>query len=149
MVCGSFSTTVAVSDAMELTVLLSYACKRADASMLVTENLANHVLGFKNRFASRKIGIIYYTAEKKPYTLYDVFDSDTAERKYSKRRSRLLFETGVEHFLEGRAMQARSCFIELLKYDRSDTVAKKYILMCDKVISGESQEPEDKYFGVI
>ncbi len=149
VVCGSFSTIVAVSEAMELTVLLSVACKKADASMLVTESLANHVSGFQNRFASRKIGLIYYKAEKKPYTLYDVFDSDTAEKKYSKRRSRLLFEKGVEHFLEGRAMQARSCFIELLKYDRSDVVAKKYILMCDKVLSGEGEDPEDKYLSLI
>lgn len=149
VVCGSFSAIVAVSDALDLTCLLSGACERADASLLITENLASHVIGFKNRFASRKIGLVYNPAEKKAYTVYDVFDGDSTGKKYSKRRSKLLFETGVEHFLSDRSLQARSCFIELLKYDRSDKVAKKYIRLCDKAISGGSENTEDKYLGVL
>ena len=74
---------------------------------------------------------------------------DSAEKKYSKRRSGLLFETGVEHFLEDRPLQARSCFIELLKYDRSDKIAKRYIQLCDKSISGGSEKTYPKYLTTI
>ncbi len=149
IVCGSFSTVVAVSEALELCNLLSCACSRADASVLMTSNVADQIIGFKNRFASRKIGMIFNSAEKKTYTLYDVFDGDPTEKKYSKRRSSLLFETGVEHFLEDRPLQARSCFIELLKYDRSDRIAKRYIQLCDKAISGGPKNTYEKYLSVI
>ena len=149
VVCGSFSSILAVSQALDLSCSLSVACLKSDASILITENLADHIIGFKNRFGSRKIGIIYNSAEKKGYSLFDVFDGDPVEKKYSKRRSRLLCETGVEHFLEGRPLQARSCFIELLKYDRSDMIAKRYIYLCDKAISGSADNIDDKYLGVL
>ena len=149
VVCGSFSTVIAVSEAVELSNILSRACPRADASILITSALADQIIGFSNRFAKRKIGLILNSSENKTYTIFDVFDGDPAEKKYSKRRSSLLFETGLEYFLEDRPLQARSCFIELLKYDRSDRIAKRYIQLCDKAINGTADDTRDKYLTVI
>ena len=109
----------------------------------------DQIIGFSNRFAKRKIGLILNSSENKTYTIFDVFDGDPAEKKYSKRRSSLLFETGLEYFLEDRPLQARSCFIELLKYDRSDRIAKRYIQLCDKAINGTADDTRDKYLTVI
>ena len=44
VVCGSYSTIVAVSEALELCSVLSSACRKADASILITSNLADHII---------------------------------------------------------------------------------------------------------
>ena len=80
--------------------------------------------------------------------IYDVFDSDPTDSKYSKRRSRIAFETGVDLFLQGKYAQARSYFIELLKLDRNDVTAKRYVFMCDRAVSSDTQPKEAKYLEI-
>ncbi len=146
MQCGGFSAPLALSDDLEMTRALSETCRKADASILLSDHAVSRIHGFSNRFGCRKIGLFYRESEKKEHIIYDLFDGDMTEKKYSKRRSRLFFETGVDHFLSGHYLQARSCFIELLKFDRSDIVSKRYISMCDKALSGQSELSAEKYF---
>ena len=139
MVFGDLQTTLAISDALELTRRLSSYCLTADTHILVTEIAAGSIRNFNNRYGVRKLGLVYVTTDKKERIIYDIYDGDVTEKKYSKQRSKLFFETGVNHFLAGSYLQARSCFIELLKFDRSDSITKRYIMMCDKALSEQKQ----------
>lgn len=147
MSCGNLNTIVAVSDTLEVIRRLSTYCAASDASIIITDTAVGHVQGFGERFGSRKLGIMFNNRENREHIIYDVYDGDSTEKKYSKRRSRLMFETGVDHFLQNRILQARTCFIELLRYDRSDKMAKEYILKCDRVLSGAELQSQ-KYLEV-
>lgn len=145
---GKYSTPVAVSDGMKISRRLSESALQYDCSILVTDAAVARIRSFENRFNNRRLGMIVNKDTKKESILYDVFDSDPTDLKYRKRRSKLAFETGVSLFLRGEYLQARAYFIEILKYDRNDKTAKRYILKCDRVLSGESDKAQEKYLEI-
>ena len=145
---GEFSAPVAISEGVYVAHKLSEAASRYDARILMSQTALSDVRSFETRFNSRKLGKIYLRRRDSEDMIYDIFDSDPTNLKYRKRRSKLVFETGVSRFLNGDYLQARTYFIELLKYDRNDKTAKDYILLCDKAISGKPLENREKYLEI-
>ena len=145
---GDFSTTLAISGGMREAHRLSRCASRYGAAILITETAAKNIRAFRTRFAARRLGAVLNAENGNREIVYDVFDSDPTEIKYRKRRSRLVFENGVEMFLEGNYSKARSYFIELLKYDRNDIAAKKYVFLCDKALSEKQVVNEVKYLEI-
>lgn len=145
---GEFSVPVAISDVAYVAHKLSEAASRYNARILMSQTAVSRVRSFETRFNSRKLGKIYLQRSDSEDMIYDVFDSDPTNLKYRKRRSRLVFETGVTLFLNGEYHQSRNYFIELLKYDRNDKTAKDYVLLCDKAISGKPLEKREKYLEI-
>ena len=144
----ALSIPVSMSDGIGLARHLSETAAEYEARILITHTASEQVRSFENRFSSRKLGIIHNSLTGEDEVIYDLFDSDSTNRKYSKRRSKLVFETGVQAFLLGRYLQSRGCFIQLLKYDRNDRTAKKYVFMCDRALSGENNNEENKYIDI-
>ena len=145
---GEFSAPVAISDGVYIARKLSEAASRYDARILISRTALSDMRSFETRFNSRKLGKIYLQRSDSEDMIYDIFDSDPTNLKYRKRRSRLVFETGVSLFMNGEYLQSRNYFIELLKYDRNDKTAKDYVLLCDKAISGKPLEKREKYLEI-
>ncbi len=144
----ALSVPVSMSDGIVLARHLSEIAREYEARILITHTASEQLRSFENRFSSRKLGIIHNSVTGEDEVIYDLFDSDNTNQKYSKRRSKLVFETGVESFLQGRYIQSRGSFIELLKFDRNDRTAKKYIFMCDKALSGDIDDENHKYIDI-
>ena len=146
---GDFSTFIAVSIDNGLARRISETASRLGARILLTDSAAAQIRGFSNRYSCRRLGIIKSAFHDGDIGIYDVYDGDPSERRYNKHRSRLFFEKGVELFLSENWMQARSYFIELLKFDRGDLLAKEYIFKCDRFIADPDTAPEHKYLASV
>ena len=141
---GDFSVPVAVSDGLRVAWRLSEAAARYDSRIMMTKTALNYVRSFDTRYNCRKLGVFYLSNRDTEEEVYDMFDADPTNLKYRKKRSRIIFETGVDLFLKGEYLQSRNYFIELLKYDRNDKTSKEYVFMCDKLLSGQPVTPQDR-----
>ncbi len=144
--CLDYSAPLAISKEVGTARLLSETARKYQARILMTGTSLSGVRSFENRFSTRKIGRFMFGSGDE--LIYDVFDSDPTDRKYAKKRSRIAFETGVELFMQEKYLQARSYFIELLKLDRNDATAKRYVFMCDRALSGAADARELKYLEI-
>ena len=142
---SGFNMPLVLSETMDTAVFLSNSAQKYNARIIITSDAVSHLPDFSARYNSRKLGMIYHPAYENSEFIYDVYDGDLADTKYSKMRSRLFFETGVDLFLKGSYLEARSYFIELLKFDRNDAAAKQYVFRCDSCIAGTANEYERCY----
>lgn len=134
---GKNYSTLTISEYTGLAKYLQSIAGKYYSRILVTASYADLVEDFSKRFSSRTVGYIYLTKLKKYEKFYDVYNGDNLEVRNKKRKTKLMFERGVELFAEQKYDQARLHFIEVLKADRQDLAAKEYVLLCDKCTSGE------------
>ncbi|MBQ9483260.1 MAG: hypothetical protein IJU82_03635 [Ruminiclostridium sp.] len=142
---NGFDMPLVMSETMDNAIFLSESALKYNSRILITSNASIRLADFQMRYNSRRLGKIYHAATGAEEDIYDVYDGDLADTKYSKMRSRLFFETGVDLFLKGKYLEARSYFIELLKFDRYDAAAKQYVFRCDSCLAGTSDEYEKQY----
>lgn len=110
------------------------------ASILVTSSFAEQVDIFEEQYSSRVLGYLLLSSEKRIEKIYDVFDGDEPAVKVAKRKTKRMFEKGVEAFVQARVEEARKCFIEVLKMDRYDCAAKEYVFLCDTYMEEGTKE---------
>ena len=146
--CGSYTTPQAISEDVLVARMLSSSASSYDSRIMISGAAIQRISSFENRFSCRRLGLILNGRTGTDLSVYDLFDSDPTDLKYGKRRGRLVFETGVKLFLQGEYLQARAYFIEILKYNRNDKTARKYIYMCDKALSDEKPTDDVRYIEV-
>ena len=137
-----------MSETIDTTVKLSENAQKYNSRILITSDAVSRLSGVSKNYNIRRLGKIYHTATDKSEEIFDVYDGDHADIKYSKMRSRLFFETGVDLFLKGSYLEARSYFIEILKVDRNDAAAKQYVFRCDNCIAETAGELEKQYLEI-
>ncbi|MBQ3842790.1 MAG: hypothetical protein II820_08875 [Ruminiclostridium sp.] len=145
---NGFNMPMVMSETMDTATFLSETAQKYNSHILITSAAASRLNDFQQSYNSRRLGKIYHSAADRTEELYDVYDGDLADTKYSKMRSRLFFETGVGLFLKGSYLEARSYFIELLKFDRNDAAAKQYVFRCDSCIAGNAGDYEKQYLEI-
>ena len=133
---------VTMSESVNVSEFLQKKAGKYGARILVTEAFAGHVTGFFKNYNSRLLGYFYDSAQDHAIKIYDVYDGDIAERKLSKRRTRMIFEKGIEYYIHGNYEEARLYFVEVLKADRYDLAAKEYLYMCDMLCNERIGEVE-------
>lgn len=110
------------------------------AHILVTGNLLEAVPDYATRYANRLLGLYYIESTDRKERIYDLFDGDDIATRQVKKKTKLLFEKGLELFLAREFVKARGFFIEVLKADRKDRAAREYLSLCDNF---RSEPPED------
>lgn len=135
---GRNYSTLTISEYTGLAKYLQSIAGKYYAKILITAGYAEFIDDFAKRFSSRTLGYIYLTKLKKYERIYDVYNGDTLEIRNRKRKTKLMFEKGVELFAERKYDQARLHFIEVLKADRQDLAAKEYVYLCEQCASGEA-----------
>lgn len=118
------------------------------ARILISGSMKRQIPNFEKRYNSRYLGCIYLKAADAAEDLYEIFDGDDPADRNGKRRTRLLFEKGVELFQNHRFYDARMHFIEVLKANRMDGMARKYLYLCNQYQSKKGTEDSGVYFGV-
>lgn len=129
-------TILLLSEAKELAGFLRTLGHRYYARILATKDILDSMGEDAGRFNSRILGKIYIRSRGGCVVVCDVFDGDRVEIRNKKRRSRIVFEKGVELFWEGKPAQARQHFVEVLKLDAADRAASFYLLRCDGCLNG-------------
>lgn len=110
------------------------------ARILISGSMKKQIPDFEKKYNSRYLGCIHLKAADVMEELYDVFDGDELSDRNGKRKTRLLFEKGVELFQKKKFYDARLHFIEVLKANRMDGAAKKYLYVCNQYLEREDVE---------
>ena len=126
-----------LSEAKEFAGFLREVGYRYYARILVTKELLDSMGEEALRFNSRILGKIHIRSRNASVVVCDVFDGDRVEIRNKKRRTRIVFEKGVELFWEGKLLKARQHFVEVLKLDTADRAASFYLLRCDACLNEE------------
>ncbi len=145
---GGLNMPLLMSETIDTTVNLSENAQKYNSRILITSDVASRLSGMSRDYNIRRLGKIYHALSDRSEEIYDVYDGDPVDTKYSKMRSRLFFETGVDLFLKGSFLEARSYFIEILKVDRNDAAAKHYVFQCDNCIAEAGDELEKQYLEI-
>lgn len=134
--------TLTISETTGLAEFLQELAVRCRARILITGSLKKQIPNFDKSYNSRYLGNIYLKTARLNEELYDVYDGDEPADKNGKRKTRLLFENGVELFQNKNFQDARLHFIEVLKANRMDGAAKEYLYLCNRYIA-EKDSGED------
>lgn len=124
-------STVAMSESISISEFLQTKAEKYGARILVTANFTGRIQHFRKNYNSRFLGYFYDGAREVMVRIYDVYDGDHPDRKQRKRRTRMIFEQGVESFIHRKYGEARLYFVEVLKADRYDLAAREYLYLCD------------------
>lgn len=133
---GKSYSTLTISEYTGLSKYLQSIAGKYYSKILITESYAELIEDFSRRFDNRTVGYIYLSKFKKLEKIYDIYNGDSVEIRNRKRKTKLMFEKGVELFAERKYDQARLHFVEVLKADRQDLAAKEYVYLCDKCAAG-------------
>lgn len=138
-----------ISETTGLAEFLQELAVRYRARILITGSLKQQIPDFDKSYNSRYIGDIYLKASRLTEELYDVYDGDDPVDKNGKRKTKLIFQKGVEMFKNKNFQDARLHFIEVLKVNRMDGAAKEYLYLCNRYIANkDSGEDKPTYLDV-
>ena len=135
-----------ISETTGLAEFLQELAVRYRAGILVTGSLRQQIPDFDKNYNSRYLGNIYLKAVGASEELYDVYDGGEPADKNGKRKTRLLFEQGVELFQNKNYQDARQHFIEVLKANRMDGAAKEYLYLCNGCIADKDSGKDEPYY---
>jgi len=132
-------TILTLSEAKEFTDALRVIGNRYNAKIVVTSRFLNQIENSAGKFNYRLLGYVLIRETNAVEKIYDVFDGDVVEVRNRKRKSKMVFEKGVELFAEQKLPEARHHFIEVLKMAPMDKAAKYYLLRCDEYLNSECE----------
>lgn len=135
-------SAVAMSEGISTSDFLQIKALKYGARILATENFTHRLEDFQKKYNSRLLGYFYNSTQDRMIAVYDIYDGDIPARKQGKRRTRMIFEQGVDRFVHGEYDAARLHFVEVLKADRYDLAAREYLYLCDSYCTGRNQESQ-------
>lgn len=133
---------VALSETISMAEFLRNNASRYGARILATDKFTGGIVDFDKNYNRRFLGYFYDSSRERMIKVYDIYDGDTPEQKQGKRRTRLIFEQGVDRFVHGSYKEARLYFVEVLKADRYDLAARAYLYLCDTYSDASPDEVE-------
>lgn len=129
---------VSMSESVSLAEFLQQKAVKYGSRILVTEGFVERISGFHKKYNSRFLGYFYDHIREQAIGIFDIYDGDPSEAKQNKRRTRMIFEQGVDKFVHGNYGEARLHFVEVLKADRSDLAARAYLYLCDSYCNADA-----------
>lgn len=125
-------STLTLSNTTRLATELQRVAGRFYSRILITETLKNKIPQFDKKYNYRWIGTIYFEKEKRVDKVYDLFDGDLPSTRNMKRKTKKMFEKGIQYYQLNEVDEARRCFIEVIKMDKNDLATKEYLYLCDQ-----------------
>ena len=129
------NSLVTVSEYTGISSFLQSIARTYDARILITGTLRSKIEDFEQKFNARKIGYIYITALDALEEIYEVFDGNHISVRNHKRKTKIIFEKGVEYYAKGEYQKARQYFIEVFKTNGYDRAANEYLNRCEQLIT--------------
>lgn len=137
---------VTLSQYRDMSAWLRDISDKYHAHILVTQETADGTEGFFETYHTRTLGFM-----RNPHTgyigrVYDVYDGDSGDDFALKEATRETFEKGVEYYCMREYMNARRCFVSVLRRYGGDSAAREYLYICDKKCNGGDTCRDDIYF---
>lgn len=121
----------AISEEVNKTLLLEKLSAQFGTRLILSDR-AFRSLTDKEKYFYRYIGKVLEKTTGKVTELYEFLDSIDLEDKNRKIKTKELFEKGVSYYQEGQFFEARKRFIDVIKIDGQDKLAKTYLFLCEK-----------------
>jgi len=131
-----------ISDNVNVASFLQLLTGKLACAIIVTEEILK-AMDNAHRYLYRCLGRINLEGRDEPLLLYDVFEGESENIRVLKLESRELFEEGIALFQDGSFYDARSKFIEVIKYNRQDEIARIYFYLCEEYDKSGSPEGWD------
>lgn len=137
---------VTVSEYTGLSEYLQSITHEYYSQMLISGTFADKVEGFFDTYEYRFLGYLYIKSMNKLEKIYDVLQVNKKEVRWLKRKTKAMFEEGVWLFTKGNYEMARKYFVEVLKVNRDDCAARKYLYQCEYYL--EQNQHGEVYFSI-
>ncbi|CAG7640678.1 hypothetical protein PAECIP111802_02673 [Paenibacillus allorhizosphaerae] len=121
-----------ISEDVNLAVILEKLTEELGATILVTEETLLSVTD-PAKFFYRDLGVLQVSGVDQPMRLFDIFEGDSAALFELKLHTKELFDQGIAHYQKGEFMQAREIFLNVIRHNRWDLMAKRYFFESDKL----------------
>ncbi|MDD4801904.1 MAG: adenylate/guanylate cyclase domain-containing protein [Syntrophomonas sp.] len=120
-----------ISDNVNAASFLQLMTAKLACAIIITEEVLK-AMENTHRCQYRCLGRIQYEGREEPLLLYDVFEGEAEHIRILKLESKELFEEGINLFQAGKLYEARSKFVEVIKNNRQDEIARIYFYLCEK-----------------
>ena len=130
----------AVSPEMSFARYLQKLCGVYNFGILIDETIAAEIRGFNKMKHIRKIGKIGFSYEEScDRTIYEAFGGQKKDIVMLKELTKKDFESGVEFFQQGKYSEAKESFINVLKKNKDDLAAGRYLRLCSDNMDGSKK----------
>lgn len=125
-----------IGDAVNLAARIESTNKRYGSALLISDATYAR-LADPEQFDIRRMERVMVVNRRRPVTIYEVYDEDSAAQRAAKRSAQPAFDEAFALFDAGDADRARAAFERCRKLLPDDPVAPLHIAHCDAVARGE------------
>lgn len=130
---GEAMKPVTVSSAIEMQQYIAAVMKEYDLSYVLTDNVKDALSGVK--VTLKYIGTLSelggISGKRFEIGLYEVPEGCCGEEKQLRLSTLATFSRGMDEYRAGHIREARSHFIEVLRVNRGDLIARHYLMLCE------------------
>lgn len=125
-----------IGDAVNLAARIESTNKRYGTTLLISDNTYKR-LAASERFNVRRMERVMVVNRRRPVTIYEVYDEDSAPLRTAKRAAQPAFDEAFALFDAGDVDAARAAFERCRELLPDDPVAPLHLAHCDAVARGE------------
>jgi predicted ATPase/class 3 adenylate cyclase len=125
-----------IGDAVNLAARVESTNKRYGSALLISDKTCAR-LADREGFDIRRMERVMVVNRRRPVTIYEVYDEDSASLRTAKRSAQPAFDEAFALFDAGDVEQARAAFERCRQLLPDDPVAPLHLAHCDAVIRGE------------
>ena len=130
----------AVSPEMSFARYLQKLCGIYNFGVLIDETIEEKIPKIKEQSDVRYIGLIGFSSKSIcNRKIYEAFVGQNQETVMLKKITKKDFELGVKFFQEYNYVEAKKCFIHVLKKNKDDLAAGRYLRLCSDKIAGNEK----------
>ncbi len=123
--------TTVISQEMHSTYALERISEKLGIKLLITRATLDSLAHLK-KYNYRYAGKVMDGDSQKVTEIYEFLDSYDPDSKKVKINTKKLLEEGIAYYQDGNLPEARKKFIEVIRIDQKDTLAKNYLFLCEK-----------------
>lgn len=123
-----------ISGHKKIAYMLAEIGKKYNRNLIVSEYFIKYIGNSAGNTLIRCIGHI--KCDENYVKIYDVISINKNHSVYIKTKE--AFEKGINYFLQMDFRKSKSCFVEVLKYNKEDVIAKEYLSACEAYIDNSA-----------
>lgn len=118
-----------ISDILHRAEVLERISFDLGSQALITKEIEQNL---RNTYDYRFIGALAVDGREDLLKIYDLYQEDSPESRQKKQVTKKLFEEGVYLYMDGRFLDARVRFVEVLRQNPRDKAAQRYFFLSDE-----------------
>ncbi len=119
--------------------------KKLGVSILASESIVQSLQNSTD-YLHRYMGKIKFEGMTEAIRVYDIFQGNSKQVRNLRADTKKMFEEGISLYEDGKFLEARACFIDVLRQDREDGAAKIYFYLSDESYQNGDVSQAESFF---